>query len=195
MARAICSEMPATASRSSTLARLTALAVPKWRSRARFRVGPMPSISSSGLRAHLDPPPRPVRADGEAVRLVAQPLHEIEHRVARLQHERLAAGHEEGLAAGVAVRPLGDADERQVGDAELGERLDAPPRAARGRRRSARDRATGRASPASAAAPSRGPASLEQPREAPAEHLAHHAVVVAGREVLRADVELAVLRL
>ena len=62
-----------------------------------------------------------VRADGEAVGLVAQALDEIEHRVARLEHERLAAGPVERLAAGVAVRPLGDADERQVGDAELGE--------------------------------------------------------------------------
>ena len=34
---------------------------------------------------------------------------------------------------------------------------------------------------------------LEQPREAPRHHLAHHAEVVAGRDVGRFDVELAVL--
>src|SRR5262245_50775910 len=39
--------------------------------------------------AHLGLPACPVRADGEPVRLVPQPLHEIEHRVARLKHERL----------------------------------------------------------------------------------------------------------
>ncbi len=70
---------------------------------------------------------RAVRADREAVRLVAQPLHEIQHGVARLQLERLARGHEEGLAAGIALRPLGDGDDGNVGDAERGERL-APPR-------------------------------------------------------------------
>ena len=58
--------------------------------------------------------PGAVRADGEAVRLVAQPLYELEHRIARLQHEGLAAGDEELLAAGVAVRPLGDADQRDI---------------------------------------------------------------------------------
>src|SRR5665811_1792388 len=67
--------------------------------------------------------PRAVRADGEAVRLVAQPLDEIEQRVARRQLERRAAGHEEGLAPGVTVRPLGDGDQRQVGHAQCGERL------------------------------------------------------------------------
>ena len=56
------------------------------------------------------------------MRLVAQPLHEIEHGIARLQFERLAAGREEGLAAGVALRPLGDGDQRHVGEAERGER-------------------------------------------------------------------------
>ena len=105
-----------------------------------------------------------VRADGEAVRLVAEALDEVEHRVARRQHERLAAGHVEGLAAGVAVRPLGDADERQVGDAEFGEHcrrgrelalaaVDEHEVGPRRRRRS---------SSPSPAAPSRGPASLRR---------------------------------
>src|SRR5580704_10297207 len=46
---------------------------------------------------------RPVRADGEAMRLVAQPLDKIEHRIARRQLERVAAREEEGFAARVEV--------------------------------------------------------------------------------------------
>ncbi len=34
--------------------------------------------------------PRAMRADGEAMRLVAQPLQEIEHRIARLERRRAA---------------------------------------------------------------------------------------------------------
>jgi hypothetical protein len=48
------------------------------------------------------------------VRLVAQALHEIEHRVARLQHEGRPAAHEKMLAAGITVRPLGDARQRDA---------------------------------------------------------------------------------
>ena len=59
-----------------------------------------------------------VRADHEPVRLVAQPLDEIEHGVARLELDRLAVGHEQGLAAGVAVRPLGDRHQRDLGQAK-----------------------------------------------------------------------------
>ena len=58
-----------------------------------------------------------------------------------MQLERLAPRHEEGLAAGVAVRPLGDRDQRHVGDAERGERLPRGGELALARRRSARDRA------------------------------------------------------
>ena len=83
----------------------------------------------------VDPTAGPVRADGEAVRLVAEALDEIEHRIARLQHEGLAAGDEERLLAGVAIRPLGDADHRQVGDAEFRQDARPPRRAGRGRRR------------------------------------------------------------
>src|SRR6266536_1702975 len=39
-----------------------------------------------------------VRADHEAVRLVAQPLDEIQNGVARLELDRLAARHEQGFA-------------------------------------------------------------------------------------------------
>src|SRR5262249_31803505 len=47
--------------------------------------------------ADIAPAPDAVRADREAMRLVAQPLDEIEHRIARLELERLAPGLEEGL--------------------------------------------------------------------------------------------------
>ena len=67
--------------------------------------------------------PRAVRADGEAMRLVAQALEEIEHGIARLEAERRLARHEEALAAGVAVGSLGDADHGDVVDAELGQHL------------------------------------------------------------------------
>ena len=146
--------------------------------------------------------PRAVRADGEAVRLVAQPLDEIEQRIARRQLERRAAGHEEGLAPGVAVRPLGDGDQRHVGDAQRGQRL--------GRRGElalpavdqhqigpgllvalALDSPVSTAASASSAV--RRGALRQQPLEPPLQHLAQHAVVVAGREIGRADVELAVL--
>src|SRR5262249_44709278 len=65
----------------------------------------------------------PMRADREAMRLVAQPLDEIQNRIARRQPERFAAGHVERLAAGVAVGPLGDADQRHTSRAEPGEDL------------------------------------------------------------------------
>src|SRR5580700_11665030 len=70
--------------------------------------------------AHVARPARPVRADGEAMGLVAQPLDEIEHRVARRQLERVAPREEEGFAAGVAIRPLGDGGQGHLG-AQLGE--------------------------------------------------------------------------
>src|SRR3954454_16752729 len=65
----------------------------------------------------------PMRPDREAVRLVAQALHEIELRIARRQLQRRLSGQEEGLAAGVAVAPLGDADEGHIVDADLRQRF------------------------------------------------------------------------
>src|SRR5262249_20913625 len=46
---------------------------------------------------------RPVRANRKAMRLVAQPLDEIKHRIARRQLERVPARHKEGLPPGVAL--------------------------------------------------------------------------------------------
>ena len=60
--------------RSATEARSIALSVPKWRSSARLRVGPMPGISCRPASRISRLAPRAVRADGEPVRLVAQPL-------------------------------------------------------------------------------------------------------------------------
>src|ERR1043166_940587 len=47
--------------------------------------------------AQVAPAPLAMGADRKPVRLVAQPFDEIEHRIARLELERLASGHEEGF--------------------------------------------------------------------------------------------------
>src|SRR6516165_9352824 len=54
--------------------------------------------------------PRPVRADGKSVRLVAQSLNEIKEWIAWRQLEWRLAGHEERLAPGVAIGALGNGD-------------------------------------------------------------------------------------
>src|ERR1700761_3601927 len=59
----------------------------------------------------------PVTADGESVRLVAQPLEVVEHRAAQIEAERLLAWHVEMLAAGIAVGTFRDADQRHILDA------------------------------------------------------------------------------
>jgi hypothetical protein len=95
-----------------------AFSVPKWLSRARLRAGPMPPISArpaermSFLRGRDG-----CRWRSGGPRRAA--LDEIEHGVARLEAEGLAPRHVEGLAAGLAVAALGDADQRHVGDAEV----------------------------------------------------------------------------
>ena len=71
-------------------------------------------LLQAGL-AHIARAARPVRADGETMGLIAQPLDEIEHRIARRQLERVAAREEEGFAAGIAVRPFGDGDQGNLG--------------------------------------------------------------------------------
>ena len=116
--------MPSTAFRSSTPARDTALAEPKCFISARLRCGPMPAISSSGLAPMRLRALGAMRADGEAVRLVAQALDKVEHGIARLEHDRpVAAGKMEVLAAGVALGPLGDAHHADVVQAEIGQHL------------------------------------------------------------------------
>src|SRR5215831_378447 len=51
--------------------------------------------------ADVAPAPDAVGTDREAMRLVAQPLDEIEHRIARLELERLPPGQKEGLHPGL----------------------------------------------------------------------------------------------
>ena len=70
--------MPGTELISSIVAFFSWRAEPKTRRRARLRAGPMPGMSSKTdlrlrLRAQLA-----VVGDGETVRLVAQPLHQVE---------------------------------------------------------------------------------------------------------------------
>ena len=60
-----------------------------------------------------------VGADGKPMRLVAQALQEIEHGVARVERERRPSRQKEAFPPGIAVRPLGDPDDRDIGDAEL----------------------------------------------------------------------------
>src|SRR6185369_16847814 len=65
----------------------------------------------------------PVRPDGEAVRLITQPLDEVEHRITRLEHERLAPRHMEGLPPGITVGPLGNTHEGYVSKTKRSERF------------------------------------------------------------------------
>src|SRR6185312_7859392 len=63
---------------------------------------------------------RAMRADGEAVGLVAQPLEVVEHGVARIEAEGLLSRPEKALAPGIAVGTFGDRHQRDVVDAEIG---------------------------------------------------------------------------
>ena len=79
--------MPSTCIRSVTAARSMAFSVPKWmQQRAFARRSDAGDLLQAGL-AHVARATRPVRADGETMGLIAQPLDEIEHRVARRQLE------------------------------------------------------------------------------------------------------------
>src|SRR6185312_5461933 len=66
--------------------------------------------------------PGAMRANGETMRLVAQSLDEIEQGVARWQLERIFSRHEKGFPSGIAIRTLGNSDQRHVSDAHGGER-------------------------------------------------------------------------
>src|SRR6516165_1265578 len=57
---------------------------------------------------------RPMRADGKAMSLVAQPLDKIQDRIARRQLERFAARNNERFAAGVTIGSLGNGDDRNL---------------------------------------------------------------------------------
>src|SRR5437660_9050587 len=98
--------------------------------RARNRLGGAESVEEGPLARRADPldfveralgellfAARPMGSDRESMRLVAQPLHEIERRISRRQPERLLAGHEETLPPGDAVRALGDRHDYHADDA------------------------------------------------------------------------------
>src|SRR5690606_3357448 len=58
---------------------------------------------------------RPVRADGKAVSFVAQALDKVKHRIPWFEHDRRAtAWLVKMFASGVAIGPLGDADQGYV---------------------------------------------------------------------------------
>ncbi len=65
---------------------------------------------------------RPLCAMGgnrKPMRFVAQPLEKIENRIARVERERRSPRHKEVFPPGIAVRPLGDPDDCDIGDAEF----------------------------------------------------------------------------
>ena len=134
--------------------------------------------------AHRLRPLRAVGADREAVRLVAEALDEVEHRIVVAQREGALARPVELLAARIAVDALGHAHDLDVLHAELrhdpghGRNLPGPP---------VDEEEIG---PGAALAVG---VLLEEPPEAARQHLLHHPEVVARRQVLAADVELAVL--
>src|SRR5437588_9909231 len=125
-------------------------------------------------------PPRPVANDGEAVRLVADRLDEMQRRMRRreLQTARVRLD-DQLLQSGLALRPLCHADEAYLMQAEIGEH------------------GTRDADLAFAAVDQYEVWNLAGlPRDAliaAREHLAHRAVIVARRDA--ADVEPPVLRL
>ena len=127
-----------------------------------------------------------MRADGEPVRLVAQPLQVVQHRIAGLQRKLPAAGQVEVLAAGVAVRALGDGHQGHVLHPQLAGHLQHGVELAA----AAVDQHQVRPVAAGAVG-----ILAHQAGEAPGHHLAHHGVVVAGGQIAGLDVELAVLAL
>src|SRR5438874_4377304 len=111
-------------------------------------------------------------ADRKPVRLVAQPLQEIEHRVARLEREGWPPWEKKALASGIAVGSLGDRDDRDIADAEFGEdglRLGELPLPAIDQHQ---------IGPHAALALG---ILLQRAVKAAAEYLAHHRVIIAAR--------------
>jgi hypothetical protein len=60
-----------------------------------------------------------VRTDGEPVRLITQPLEEIENGVAWVERERRSSRQEEAFPPGIAVGPLCDPSDCDIGNTEL----------------------------------------------------------------------------
>ena len=126
-------------------------------------------------------------ADGKPVRLVPEYLNAVKHRVAWFQEQRRFSPDIDAFAARIPVGALGHRGNSDFRQAEFIQNLV-------GRRQLARaaiDQHEVR----------RGPSLalvfflvLHQAAETPGQHLAHHAVVVAGSEILTLHVELAILR-
>ncbi len=150
-----------------------------------MRVAPTPGTSSRGRCADGLGSLCPVGADREAVRLVAEPLDEIEHGVPAFERKGPRADPVELFLAQIAVDAFGDAHHGDVLDAKLGHDLmhsrDLPLAAV--------DQEEIRPSASLPVG-----ILLQQPLEAPGQDLLHHAEIVAGRERLVPDVEFPVLR-
>ena len=108
--------MPSTASELIQSGRRDGARGPKALISAFLRFGPMPGISSSTdwkarFAAHLA-----VVGDGEAMRLVAHALQQVQPLRATRQHQRLLLAHQINLLIGAdgAVVLLGDADDRHA---------------------------------------------------------------------------------
>ena len=127
-----------------------------------------------------------MRANGVAVRFVAQTLQEMHGRGLWWQGEALAPGHMELLAAGVAVRSLGNRNNRNVADAEiihhLGDRAELALAAIN--QQQVRPAVTGAVG-----------ILLQRAFKAAVDHLAHHCEIIPLGDSMRAliaDVEFAV---
>src|SRR5437899_10222473 len=64
-----------------------------------------------------------MRADHETMRLVAQPLDEIQYRIARFELDGFAVRHEQGLPPGIAVRAFGHGHQGDLGKSQTLENL------------------------------------------------------------------------
>src|SRR5437762_6596665 len=131
------------------------------------------------------------------MRLVAQPLDEIQHRVAWLKFDRLAVRHEQRLAAGIALRTLGDRQQRYLAKPQFLEDF------------AYRVELAAAAVDDDEVGPLRKRIVIrfcirfcfgriafgrrQEPLEAPLQDLAHHGVIVARRQAFGLDVEFAVL--
>src|SRR5262249_1825089 len=176
-----------------------------------FASGPHTGDFLQAGLAHVASPSHAVRADRKTMRLVTQPLNKIKHGIARLELERLAARQKECLEAGVAIRSLCDGHERyirdpkrrkgllrrreltasSVDDDQVGPRRLS--RAADINRHLVRRGHGYNACADSRRGRARAWGLLHETFEAAAEDLAHHAEIVARREIRRAYIEFAIL--
>ena len=62
-----------------------------------------------------------MRANGEAMRLIAQPLQKKQHRIARLQTVHRLARPVKLFAPGIAIRALGNRHQRYGGNVQFPE--------------------------------------------------------------------------